>query len=83
VLAFRRSALWRPQSRQISTARLDRPAVRIRGLPPGDYYLAYGRPSQQGEWFEPAYPDEHRSGAVRLLLGEGDVKTRDRKVSLK
>ncbi len=85
VLAFPADpALWRPQSRQISTARPDQTGkYRIRGLPPGDYYLATVDPSQQGEWFEPAYLDEHRSGAVRLLLGEGDVKTKDFKVSLK
>jgi hypothetical protein len=77
-------ALWRPQSRQISTARPDQTGkYRIRGLPPGDYYLATVDPSQQGEWFEPAYLDEHRSGAVRLLLAEGDVKTKDFKISLK
>ena len=85
VLAFPADpALWRPQSRQISTARPDQTGkYRIRGLPPGDYYLATVDPSQQGEWFEPAYLDEHRSGAVRLSLGEGDVKTKDFKVSLK
>jgi protocatechuate 3,4-dioxygenase beta subunit len=85
VLAFPADpALWRPQSRQISTARPDQTGkYRIRGLPPGDYYLATVDPSQQGEWFEPAYLDEHRSGAVRLSLGEGDAKTKDFKVSLR
>jgi hypothetical protein len=85
VLAFPADpALWRAQSRQISTARPDQTGkYRIRGLPPGDYYLATVDPSQQGEWFEPAYLDEHRSGAVRLSLGEGDVKTKDFRVSLR
>jgi protocatechuate 3,4-dioxygenase beta subunit len=85
VLAFPAdSTLWRPQSRQIATARPDQTGkYRIRGLPPGDYYLATVDPSQQGEWFEPAYLDEHRAGAVRLALSEGDVKTKDFKVSLK
>ena len=85
VLAFAAdSSLWRPQSRHIMTARPDQTGnYRIRGLPPGDYYLATVDPSQQGEWFEPAYLDEHRSGAVRVVLSEGDVKTKDFKVSLK
>jgi hypothetical protein len=85
VLAFPAdSTLWRPQSRQIATARPDQTGkYRIRGLPPGDYYLATVDPSQQGEWFEPAYLDEHRAGAARLALSEGDVKTKDFKVSLK
>ena len=85
VLAFPSDpALWRPQSRQIATARPDQTgSYRIRGLPPGDYYVTTVDPSQQGEWFEPAYLDEHRTGAVRVVLSEGDVKTKDFKVSLK
>ena len=85
VLVFPADAsLWRPQARQIMTARPDQTGkYRIRGLPPGDYYLATVDPSEQGEWFEPAYLDEHRSGATRVVLGDGDVKTKDFKVSLK
>jgi hypothetical protein len=85
VLAFPTdSSLWRPQSRHIMTARPDQTGkYRIRGLPPGDYYLATVDPSQQGEWFEAAYLDEHRTGAVHVVLSEGDVKTNDFKVSLK
>jgi hypothetical protein len=85
VLAFAAdSMLWRPLSRQIMTARPDQTGkYRIRGLPPGEYYLATVDPAQQGEWFEPAYLEEHRSGAVRVVLSEGDVKTKDFKVSLK
>ena len=37
-------------------------------------------PREQGEWFEPAYLDEHRAGAARVTLGDGDVKTQDFKV---
>jgi hypothetical protein len=82
VLAFPTDAsLWRPQARQIMTARPDQTGkYRIRGLPPGDYYLATVDPAEQGEWFEPAYLDEHRAGAARLTLGDGDVKTQDFKV---
>ena len=66
------------------TARPDQTGqYRIRGLPPGEYYLATVDPSQQGEWFEPAYLDEHRADAARIVLSEGDVKTKDFKVSLK
>jgi hypothetical protein len=84
VLAFPSDAsLWRPQSRQIMTARPDQTGqYRIRGLPPGEYYLATVDPSQQGEWFEPAYLDDHRAGAARLVLGDGDVKTKNFTVSL-
>ena len=79
VLAFPTDAsLWRPQARQIMTARPDQTGkYRIRGLPPGEYYLATVDPAEQGEWFESAYLDEHRAGAARLTLGDGDIKTQD------
>ena len=82
VLAFPTdSTLWRPQARHIMTARPDQTGqYRIRGLPPGDYYLATVDPAEQGEWFEPAYLDEHRAGAARLTLGDKDVKTQDFKL---
>ena len=72
---------WRPQSRHISTARPDQTGkFRIRGLPPGEYYVVTVDPAEQGEWFEPAYLEEHRAGAGRLTLGDGETKTYDFKV---
>ena len=84
VLAFPTdSSLWKPQARQIMTARPDQTGkYRIRGLPPGDYYLVTVDPAEQGEWFEPAYLDEHRAGAAKLTLGDSDVKTQDFKVRI-
>ena len=83
VLAFSTdSSLWRPQSRQIMTARPDQTGkYRIRGLPRGEYYLAAVDPAEQGEWFEPAYLDEHRVGAARVTLSDGDTKTQDFKIA--
>jgi hypothetical protein len=77
VLAFSTdSSVWRPQSRQIMTARPDQTGLfQIRGLPAGEYYMTAADPAEQGEWFEPAYLDQHRQGAVRVTLAEGDVKT--------
>src|SRR5712691_3821068 len=85
VLAFPTDAsLWQPQARQIMTARPDQTGkYRIRGLPPGQYYVVTVDPTEQGEWFEPPYLDEHRTGAARLTLGDGDIKTQDFKVSVK
>jgi carboxypeptidase family protein len=85
VLAFPTDAtLWRPQARQIMTARPDQTGkFRIRGLPPGEYYLATVDPAEQGEWFEPAYLDDHRAGAARVTLSDGDVKTQDFHVVVK
>jgi hypothetical protein len=79
VLAFPvDGSLWRPQARQIMTARPDQNGqFQIRGLPPGEYYLTTIDPSEQGEWFEPAFLEEHRRGASRISLGDGDVKTHD------
>lgn len=82
VLAFSTdSTFWQPQSRHIATARPDQTGqFRIRGLPAGEYYLATVDPAQQGEWYEPAYLEEHRLGAARVTLGEGDTKTQDFKI---
>jgi len=82
ILAFPTDAtLWRPQARQIMTARPDQTGqYRIRGLPPGDYYVVAVDPTEQGEWFEPVYLDDHRAGAARVTLVDGDVKTNDFKV---
>jgi hypothetical protein len=83
VLAFSSDpSLWRPLSRQIMTARPDQTGkYRIRGLPPGQYYVVTVDPAEQGEWFEASYLDDHRPGAVRVTLTEGDVKTQDFKIS--
>jgi hypothetical protein len=85
VLAFPTdTALWRPQARQIMTARPDQTGqYQIRGLPAGDYYVTAVDPTEPGEWFEPTFLDQHRAGAARLLLGDGDVKKQDFKISLR
>lgn len=82
VLAFSTDqSFWRPQSRQIATARPDQTGrFRIRGLPPGDYYVATVDPAEQGEWFEVAYLEAHRNGAGRVTLGDGETKSYDFKV---
>jgi hypothetical protein len=79
ILAFSTdAALWRPQSRQIATTRPDQTGqYRLRTLPPGEYYVVTVDPAEQGEWFEPAYLEDHRSGAARVTLSEGDVKTQN------
>lgn len=82
VLAFPTdSTLWRPQARQIMTARPDQNGrFQLRGLPPGDYYLTAIDPAEQGEWYDPAFLDLQRAGAKRVRLGEGDVRTQDLRV---
>jgi hypothetical protein len=82
VLAFSTNAsVWRANSRQIATARPDQTGMfKIRNLPAGDYYVVTVDPSEQGEWFEPAYLDQHHAGAARVSLGDGDTKTQDFRV---
>jgi hypothetical protein len=78
------STLWRPQARQITTARPDQTGkFQLRGLPAGDYYLVAIDPIEQGEWFEPAFLDEHRAGATRVRLGDDEVTTQDFKIAVK
>ena len=82
VLAFStESSFWRAQSRHIATARPDQNGkFRIRNLPAGSYYLATVDPAQPGEWFEPAYLEEHRLGATTVTIGDGETKTQNFKV---
>jgi hypothetical protein len=79
ILAFPEdSRLWRPQARQIMTSRPDQTGkFQIRGLPPGRYYLAAVDPAEAGQWFEPAFLEQSRSGAVNLSLNEGETRTQD------
>lgn len=79
ILVFPAEAsLWRPQSRQIQTTRPDQTGTfRVRGLPPGDYYLVAVDPAEPGEWFDPAYLEAHRTGATHVVLGEGQTLTQD------
>ncbi len=82
VLAFStNNDYWRPLSRHIMTARPDQTGkFKIRGLPAGEYYVVPVDPSEQGEWFDPAYLDAHRSGASKVTLGDGETKTQDFKI---
>jgi hypothetical protein len=83
VLAFSADpALWRAQTRHIMTARPDQNGrYQLRGLPPGDYFLATVDPAEQGEWFEPSFLEAHRAGATALSLSEGATRTHDFTVS--
>jgi hypothetical protein len=85
VLAFpTESLLWRAGVRQIATARPDQNGkYQMRTLPPGDYYLATVDPAEPGEWFEPAFLEQHRIGAARITLGEGAVQTQDFRIPTK
>ena len=82
VLAFPTNpTYWRPLSRHIMTARPDQTGTfTIRGLPAGEYYMATVDPTEQGEWFDAGYLEDHRVGASRIIVGEGESKTQDLRV---
>lgn len=76
------ASLWHPQSRHIMTARPDQNgAFQMRGLPAGDYLLVAVDPTEAGEWFDPAYLEERRASGIRILLGDGDIKTQNVKIA--
>ena len=70
VLAFPTdSSLWRPQSRQIMTARPDQTGnSRFAGCRRASTYLAAVDPAEQGEWFEPAFLESIARAPARLTL---------------
>jgi hypothetical protein len=69
---------WRPQSRHIQAVRTDQAgAYRLRNLPPGDYLIVAVEDVEQGEWFDPAYLEQARTGAKHVSLSEGEKKAQD------
>jgi hypothetical protein len=54
---------------------------KLRNLPAGEYYVVTVDPSEQGEWFDPTYLDQHRAGASRVTLAEGAVANQDFRVT--
>jgi hypothetical protein len=69
---------WRAQSLHIQAARTDASgAFHLRGLPAGDYLIVAVDDVEQGEWFDPAYLEQARTGATRVTLSEGEKKTQD------
>jgi hypothetical protein len=79
VIAFSTDpGTWRAQSRTIQAAQPDQTgAFRIRGLPPGTYYLVASDDVEQGEWFDPSFLDEAQKSATRVTLTDGQVTAQD------
>jgi len=73
---------WRPQSRTIMATQPDQTgAYQFRGMPPGAYFLVAVDDVEQGEWFDSAFLDEMRPGAVRVTISDGATVAQDLKVS--
>jgi protocatechuate 3,4-dioxygenase beta subunit len=85
VLAFPTDAtFWRPQARQIATTRPDqRGQYQLRGLPPGEYFLAAIDAAEQGEWYEPGFLELQRPAASRITLVEGETRTENLRIVIR
>lgn len=79
VIAFSTDpATWRPQSRTIHAVQADQTgAYRIRGLPPGSYYLVATDDVEPGEWFDAVFLQDAQKSAVRVMLVEGQTTAQD------
>ncbi len=79
VVAFSTDpATWRAQSRRIQAVQPDQTGVfRLRGLPPGSYYLAATDDVEPGEWFDAEFLQEAQKRAVRVTLAEGQTTAQD------
>jgi hypothetical protein len=74
--------LWRPQSRHI---RLLAPSVdgryQVRGLPPGEYFVAPVLDLDEAEVFDPELLARYVDSAVRVRLQAGQKQTQDIRVA--
>ncbi len=72
--------LWYPQSRHVAAARTEANGTyRVTGLPAGRYLAVAVEDVEQGEWFDPAFLEQVKGAATRLVVGEGEQKTQDLK----
>jgi len=79
VIAFPQDRqLWYPDSRFLKMSRSTREGTyTIRGLPPGEYYVAVIEPPAQGDspdaWQDPELLDVLARRATRVMLSEGQT----------
>jgi hypothetical protein len=83
VVAFSTDvAMWRPLTRYI---RVGLPGAdhryRIRGLAPGEYWVAAVDDVENGEWYDPTFLESVKQGAVRVSLADGASKSLDLKLA--
>ena len=69
---------WTPGSRRI---RMTRPATdgafSVKGLPPGEYFLAALADLETGEWNDPALLDQLVPSSAKVTLRDGETTTQD------
>ena len=73
---------WSMQSRRITQTR---PASDgqfiVRGLPPGEYFLAALTDVERDEWFDAGFLRELIPSAAKITLGEGEKKIQDIRIA--
>lgn len=71
-------AEWSPVSRRIDGRRVDQSGqFRFTGLPSGRYLLALVDVVEQGQWSDPAFLEQIKSGAAAITLNDGERKVQD------
>jgi hypothetical protein len=72
---------WTPGSRRV---RMTRPATdgsySVKGLPPGEYYLAALPDLETGEWNDPALLEQLVRSSVKVTVREGETTAQDFRV---
>jgi uncharacterized protein (DUF2141 family) len=69
---------WTPGSRRV---RMTRPATdgsySVKGLPPGEYFLAAPTDLETGEWNDPVLLEQLVRSSARIILRDGETTTQD------
>jgi hypothetical protein len=52
----------------------------IKGLPPGEYFLAAPTDLESGEWNDPVLLDQLAPSSLRVVLRDGETTRRDLRI---
>lgn len=73
---------WTPNSRRIFSQRPGTDGqFTFRNMPPGDYRIAPVLDPEPGTWFDPAFLQQLDSNALRVLIGVGEKKVQNLRIS--
>ena len=73
---------WTPGSRRIFSQRPGTDGqFTFRNMPPGDYRIAPVLDPEPGTWFDPAFLQQLDANALRVLIGAGEKKVQNLRIS--
>jgi protocatechuate 3,4-dioxygenase beta subunit len=73
---------WTPASRRIFSQRPSTDGqFTFRNMPPGDYRIAPVLDPEPGTWFDPAFLQQLDANALRVLIGAGEKKVQNLRIS--